>query len=276
MAREKTLLERIESLLWYDAIQKLRDILKDIFNSSEKNLTAGTNITIDRTDPNNPVINSTGGSGTQDLQSVTDLGDETTNTIKVRNSDFPEVVLEMSDVGFKYSDSSGSTQVTFTIPSGDGFFQIPDLNGENVYAPISVNGVKALTQEGDIILSKEDIGLSNVDNTSDINKPISTAVSTTYSPVQYGTFSGEFPLTSIGNGVFDNLTQAGSLTLSVGVSALVGVSDYVKITANGSAITVPDAWINVGSDSISTTNGAINRIIVTTTTNEIWYTVKVL
>ena len=71
------------------------------------------------------------------------------------------------------------------------------------------------------------------------------------------------------------LVQSRALTLAVGGSAIVGGGDCVKITANGSAITVPGAWINVGGDSISIVNGAINRITVMKTVSEIWYTVKV-
>ena len=34
------------------------------------------------------------------------------------------------------------------------------------------------TRVGDVVLNKNDVGLSNVDNTSDVNKPISTATQT--------------------------------------------------------------------------------------------------
>ena len=37
----------------------------------------------------------------------------------------------------------------------------------------AVNSVNGLT--GDVVLTKVNIGLSNVDNTSDLNKPVSTA-----------------------------------------------------------------------------------------------------
>lgn len=92
---------------------------------------------------------------------------------------------------------------------------------------------------------------------------------------QPGAFSGTFALDALGGNFYNDLTQSGALPLAVGGSAIVGGSDCVKITANGSAITVPGAWINVGGDAISTTNGAINRIIVTKTVSEIWFTVKV-
>ena len=37
------------------------------------------------------------------------------------------------------------------------------------------------TKVGDVVLNKNDVGLSNVDNTSDVNKPISTATQTAIS-----------------------------------------------------------------------------------------------
>ena len=96
-----------------------------------------------------------------------------------------------------------------------------------------------------------------------------------YSSKQPGSFSGTFALDSLGGNFYNDLTQVGALTFTAGGSAIVGGSDCVKITANGSAITIPGTFINVGGESISIVNGAINRITVIKTASEIWYTVKV-
>lgn len=94
--------------------------------------------------------------------------------------------------------------------------------------------------------------------------------------IQRGVFSGAFALSNATRGgEYTPLAQSGALTLSVGASAVTGGVDSVKITSNGSAITVPGGWINIGSDSISVVNGAVNRIMVRQYQNEIWYTVKV-
>ena len=53
----------------------------DIPTSYIESVVAGTNVTIDNTDPLNPIISSTGGGGTLDLQDVTDNGNTTTNDI---------------------------------------------------------------------------------------------------------------------------------------------------------------------------------------------------
>lgn len=53
----------------------------DIPTSYIESIVAGTNVTIDNTDPLNPIISSTGGGGTLDLQDVTDNGNTTTNDI---------------------------------------------------------------------------------------------------------------------------------------------------------------------------------------------------
>lgn len=72
-----------------------------------------------------------------------------------------------------------SVKATINLGSGNISFGIGDwvvYNGSiwekslNSSEVMSVNG-----QQGDVVLDKEDIGLSNVDNTSDLNKPISNA-----------------------------------------------------------------------------------------------------
>ena len=94
--------------------------------------------------------------------------------------------------------------------------------------------------------------------------------------IERGIFSGEFALSNaVRGGEYTPLTQTGALTLSAGVNAVNGGIDTVKITANGSAITVPGGWINIGSDSISVVNGAVNRIMVRQYQSEIWYAIKV-
>lgn len=74
--------------------------------------------------------------------------------------------------GFYFIVSTAGTQVGLTLNAGDWVIS----NGvswnkvDNNNAVTSVNGFV-----GSVVLTKSDIGLSNVDNTSDANKPISTA-----------------------------------------------------------------------------------------------------
>lgn len=131
-----------------------------------------------------------------------------------------------------------------------------------------------------LITTGEITKLSNTSGTNTGDQDLSSyattsAVNTQVNAVQPGAFDGTFALDKLGGNFYNDLAQSGALTLAVGGSAIVGGGDCVKITANGSAITVPGAWINVGGDSISIVNGAINRITVMKTVSEIWYTVKV-
>ena len=91
-----------------------------------------------------------------------------------------------------------------------------------------------------------------------------------------GTFTGAFALSSTTPQYYDDYTQSGALTLSIGGSSVLGGIAKVKITANGSTIDGFASWKNLGGDTITNTNGAVNYIIVNKTKTEIHYTVKVL
>ena len=83
----------------------------------------------------------------------------------------PTVVLVKADKGSLYLDhDSGNTYQKF----GDGDYEWVQLLDENTSLFVtSVNG-----ETGVVTLDKNDIGLGNVDNTSDMNKPVSTATQT--------------------------------------------------------------------------------------------------
>lgn len=70
-----TLLQKIRSLTWWNEITKLKDILTDLFSRSE-NLEERVE-----------VLENPGGGGSQDLQSVTDNGNITTNPILINTTD---------------------------------------------------------------------------------------------------------------------------------------------------------------------------------------------
>ena len=68
-------------------------------------------------------------------------------------------------------DKSYYTSVQDFKENCNGFFIKSSAPGGGISGVSSVSG-----KTGDVTLAKSDIGLSNVDNTSDLNKPISTAV----------------------------------------------------------------------------------------------------
>ena len=116
-------------------------------------------------------------------------------------------------------------QIT-TIESGD-VFPIVDIS-DNTTKKIDITQIKAQSPVqsvnsniGAVVLTKTDIGLSNVDNTSDANKPVSTATQTAlnlkvpYTGAASDVNLGEFGI-QLGNLEFDNTpttvpTTAGSV-----------------------------------------------------------------
>jgi len=126
----------------------------------------------------------------------------------------------------------------------------------------------------DLSLEKADVGLSNVDNTSDVNKPVSTAVSTEYNSASALTFSGPIDLSKKGGSYYAEHTQTGAITFSVSATTVGGLAQ-VTIIANGNAINLVGGWINVGGEPVSTVSGTTNYMVVWQTNNKVFYSVKV-
>lgn len=90
-----------------------------------------------------------------------------------------------------------------------------------------------------------------------------------------GIFTGEFILNNPLGCFWAPLAQSGALVLSESAYSEVGGCDNVRITADGNTITVPGAWVNMGTDSVSTVAAAINDITVIKKADRIEYIVKV-
>lgn len=85
----------------------------DIPTSYIETVVAGTNITIDNTDPLNPIISSSGGGGGVTLQEVTDLGATTTNAITVQGVIISgDIALGVTNIGNGAGLSNTGTGVT--------------------------------------------------------------------------------------------------------------------------------------------------------------------
>lgn len=200
--------------------------------SGVQSIVAGTNVTVDDSDPQNPVVSATGGGGAGAVSSVNGktgvveldledvVGDQAivTGVIGIAdNADAPTqaTIVQPSDVTVRDFNTGNATSVSpgevyFTKGANRGAIQAPSSGGtatvltipptsgtialaadvDNTYEiatqaqALAVDAVpKTRTVAGkplsaNITLDKIDVGLASVDNTSDANKPVSTAQQT--------------------------------------------------------------------------------------------------
>jgi len=128
------------------------------------------------------------------------------------------------------------------------------LRGDGVWAPVAGGGGGTITSVNGytgptITLDKSDIGLSNVDNTSDANKPVSTAVQSALN--SKAALTHTHPQSDITNLVSDLAGKQGTLVSGTSIKTV----DGVPILGSG----------NLTTSNIYNTDGTIgsNRIINT-------------
>jgi hypothetical protein len=120
-------------------------------------------------------------------------------------------VLELQNNSNLTITAGGATK-TFTLPSASGTIAtLSDIIG-------SVAGVTSVnTRTGEVTLIKSDVGLGNVDNTSDANKPISTATQTALNGKIGSNISGATGATALTNMM--QITLAGYNALGAGINS---------------------------------------------------------
>lgn len=144
-------------------------------------------------------------------------------------------------VAASFTNAGGSAIESIDVPSGDDLAEIEQLvitssdnsvfiTGDAVTGTIdftvnpAVGAVTSVnTQTGDVVLTKSDLGLSNVDNTSDINKPISTATQTALNGKEPLITSGTTSQYFRGDKTFQTLDKS-----AVGLSNVDNTSDANK------------------------------------------------
>ena len=192
---------------------------------------------------------------------------------KVVLTQIPDSILGQLEYMGTYSFSGGMPTATqkgqYWIASADGNGYITGdwavWNGTSFDKVDNTDAVATVAgRTGNVVLTKNDVGLANVDNTSDANKPVSTATQTALnlkadiaSPTFTGTvtaptFSGSLSgnAATVTNGVYTtgNQTIAGVKTFSSSPVVPAPTTDFQSVPLKSTNITV-----NVGTGQTYTT-----------------------
>ena len=174
--------------------------------------------------------------------------------------------------GYYYIVSTAGTQFGLTLAVGDWIISSGTSYGkvDNNNSVTSVAG-----RQGNIVLTKSDVGLGNVDNTSDANKPVSTATQTALNLKQNSLgFTPEnvankatslaspdntkYPTSlAVSNAIAAIPVAAGGETLGSVVARGATTTDIIKIGL-GTADPFSNLDLNVERDSPLPTPGTIN------------------
>lgn len=159
-----------------DASKPVSTATQTALNGKVSSVVAGTNVTVDNTDPRNPVISATGGGG-GGSGDVAGPASSVNNRIAVFNGTTGKL---LSDGGSTISQLATSTQGAKADAAVVGAGAVTSGNPV-VFSGTSGQGIAQTTFASfktSLVLVKADVGLGNVDNTSDANKPVSTATQT--------------------------------------------------------------------------------------------------
>lgn len=277
-------------------------------------IVAGSNVTVDSTDPQNPIVSATGGGGGGAVDSVNgqtgvvvlDLDDVVGDTGAtdgvigvVNNLTTPTetTVIQAASVTIQSTSanrntsvvpgdiylSAGTNRARVTAPSTGGngtVLSLPGTSGtlalaadvDNAFAIATAAVPQTRTVAGkaltaNITLDKLDVGLSNVDNTSDVNKPVSTAQQTaingrvpTTRTVAGKALSADVTLAKadVGLGNVDNTSDANkpvSTAQATAIAAKVNTADVAGLNTVGwnRAVYIPKNGTVPGGTPVYTT-----------------------
>jgi hypothetical protein len=255
--------------------QKTNANTTELYLTKLESVVAGTNITIDNTDPLNPVVNSSGG-GSEPLTLIREKFTFTSSqsftlTNTPSNVVFVAVNGQVLDTS-QYSLSTNVLTITDTLDANDNIIVVYNFS-VGVGVGGGVSSVNAMF--GDVVLTKSDISLSNVDNTSDLNKPISTATQDALNSKQDTLLSATNIKTINGSSILGsgNLVVIGGITRTIinisttTTGAAAPSTDYVYIATSSFTYTQPTAVGNTNMYTIKNAGIGIITIIFTSGQN---------
>lgn len=194
-------------------------------------------------------------------------------------------LTDLKTIAFTGSYNDLSNKPTIPTKTSD----ITNDSGYITSASVPVKSVNSKT--GDVVLSKADIGLGNVDNTSDANKPISTATQTALNLKEdkankgvangYASLdeNGKVPMTQINDALIGNVSYQGLWDAETNTPTLPSEPEvsgqYWIVTTNGTQfgidysvgdwiIATPNGWGKVdNTDAVSSVAGRTGNVVLT-------------
>jgi hypothetical protein len=224
---------------------------------------AGEALTVNKTSGSGNAMSVTGGvTQLSELHLTTDLADAyiaSAATWNAKVSDTRTISTTAPLSGGGDLSANRTLSITQANTSTNGFLSSTDWNTFNGKQDTLVSGTNIKTLEGqsllgsgNIDLTKSDVGLGNVDNTSDLNKPISTATQTALNAKQN-------TLTLTTTGTSGAATLVGS-TLNIPQYGGGGSSYPVKLASSfsgtqitGQTLTISDS-LYIPANTITQTN----------------------
>lgn len=127
----------------------------------------------------------------------------------------------------------------------------------------AVDSVNSKT--GVVVLNKADVGLGNVDNTSDVNKPISTATQTSLdakAPLNSPTFTGVPTAPTATTATSSGQVATTSFTHAVTTAAINALPTVAKTGSYGDLLNKPSLGTASSKDAPSSGNATITQVVM--------------
>jgi hypothetical protein len=161
------------------------------------------------------------------------------------------MAIENINVGISPNDGTGDALRNAFIKCNDNFDELDFTKQDELVSGTNIKTIEgqSLIGPGNIDLTKSDVGLGNVDNTSDVNKPISSATQTALNAKQDTLVSG----TNIKTIEGQSILGSGNIDLQkadVGLANVDNTTDLLKpiSTATQTALNLKE---NLANKSIS-------------------------